>query len=116
MVLHILWGTFLLFQFINARCRDLIHEVYINMLQVFIAYMYIHIFLMSYAFLQNAFTYFVGGLLLCLNVLTQATGTLLMRYKILVFLVLGGDLYILWASAFLYQCANTSCKDIIYGD
>ena len=58
--------------------------------------------------------HFVGALLLYLNVLTQDVGTLLMRYKLLIFFVLGGALYILWAFTFLYQCANRSCKDIIY--
>ena len=74
----------------------------------------IHIFFISYVFLKNGFTYFVGALLLCLNVLTQGAGTLLMRYKLLIFWVLGGALHILWVSV-LYHCVNTRCKDIDYG-
>ena len=86
----------------------------IYILYIFIVYSYIRIFFISYVFLQNGLTYFVGALLLYLNVLTQDVGTLLMRYKLLIFFVLGGALYILWAFTFLYQCANRSCKDIIY--
>ena len=83
----------------------------IYILYVFIVYICIHTFFLSYVFLQNGFTYFVVALLLCLSVLTQAVGTLLMRYKLLIFFVLGDASYILWAFTFLYHCANRSCKD-----